>query len=213
MHEFREWPKTKRLFRDITVTEKLDGTNAAIHITALTPQNLSACDWETFPPESYTLVVAGTRYVVNAQSRTRLIYPGKTTDNFGFAAWVYDHAAELVKLLGEGVHFGEWWGQGIQRGYGMGCRHFSLFNTDQYAGLFAMVGDSMVQPVPVLYQGPNDTAKVDECLRSLAAYGSVAVSGWAKPEGVCIFHSATRQVTKATLDANDAGKWEVSAGA
>ena len=39
MHEFVEWPKTKRLFRDIVVTEKLDGTNSAIHLTPI-------ADWE-----------------------------------------------------------------------------------------------------------------------------------------------------------------------
>jgi hypothetical protein len=43
MAEFREWPKTPRLFRTIVVTEKIDGTNAAIHvelIRELAPEQL-----------------------------------------------------------------------------------------------------------------------------------------------------------------------------
>ena len=32
-HEFQEWPKMGRYFRDIIVTEKIDGTNAQVLIT------------------------------------------------------------------------------------------------------------------------------------------------------------------------------------
>ena len=32
--EFKEWPKTPRLLRNITITEKIDGTNAAIGIAS-----------------------------------------------------------------------------------------------------------------------------------------------------------------------------------
>ncbi|MCJ7726507.1 MAG: hypothetical protein MUP76_09000, partial [Acidimicrobiia bacterium] len=41
-------------------------------------------------------------------------------DNYGFARWVKDHEEELRTGLGAGLHFGEWWGQGIQRRYGQG---------------------------------------------------------------------------------------------
>jgi len=212
MHEFAAWPKTPRLFRDIVVTEKLDGTNAAIHITALTVESVPAAGWDAFPPESYTLVVDGVRYILNAQSRTRLIYPGKSTDNFGFAAWVYDNAAELVKLLGEGLHFGEWWGRGIQRGYDLTERRFSLFNVNKWGALMPQhVGEVLVSAVPVLYQGPNDTAAVKAMLRYLGDNGSVAAPGFRSPEGICVWHSAGGTVSKVTLDANDAGKWEVGA--
>ena len=107
MHEFTPWPKTARLFRDIVVTEKLDGTNAAIHISA---------GYEVAFPDAFELkpgeaIVDGRLWRLSAQSRKRIITPDN--DNFGFAAWVYDNAAELVSLLGEGLHFGEWWGRGI----------------------------------------------------------------------------------------------------
>lgn len=181
MTEFVPWPKTKRLFREIVITEKIDGTNAAIHVDE-----------------------AG--YAVATQSRNRLITP--EADNYGFARWVYEHAAELGMLLGPGVHFGEWWGRGIQRNYGLSERRFSLFNTATHAALNATVGDVPVGPVPVLYVGPFSERKITEWLDEMADLGSVAAPGFTNAEGVCIFHTQTRNVFKVTLDANDAGKWE-----
>lgn len=98
--EFKAWPKTLRL-KDETysVTEKIDGTNACI-------------------------IIEGGE--IAAQSRTKIITPGKTTDNFGFAQWVEDNKKDLLDL-GEGYHYGEWWGAGIQRRYGLDHKRFSLF--------------------------------------------------------------------------------------
>jgi len=212
-HQFTPWPKTARLFRGIVVTEKIDGTNAAIHVTAVTAEHT----WDSFPADSYTCVLDGVRYVISAQSRKRLIYPGKSTDNFGFAGWVYDNARDLVRVLGEGLHYGEWWGQGIQRGYGRDSRSFSLFNTARYVEQFPMIENGMelsggrLDVVPVLYEGPNDTAAIRTELYSLKTWGSSAVPGWETPEGICVYHTATRSVSKVTLDANDAGKWEAGA--
>jgi len=188
--EFTPWPKTARLFRDIVITEKLDGTNAAIHIV----ENPDA---------------PGT-YAVQAQSRKRLIYPGKSTDNYGFAAWVSDNAADLIEILGPGLHFGEWWGAGIGRGYNRQGRTFSLFNVDRHAGLHRSVGDAVVNTVPLLYRGPFTTEVVADALQYLADMGSDAAPGFTRPEGICVYHTATRTVTKVTLDAQDAGKWEIT---
>lgn len=103
---FEPFPKLARLNRTIYVTEKLDGTNAAIGIHE-----------------------DGTIY---AQSRKRLIRVGD--DNAGFAAWVDENKDQLSATLGPGLHFGEWWGSGIQRGYGLpkGEKRFSLFNTGRW---------------------------------------------------------------------------------
>lgn len=211
MHEFQAWPKTARLFRDIVVTEKIDGTNAGIHISVLREGDT----WESYPGEAYSLVVDGTRYVVSAQSRKRLIWPGKTTDNYGFAGWVYDNAAALVRTLGEGLHFGEWWGQGIQRGYGRDSRSFSLFNASRYEGDQPdMIDNGMdlqggrLDVVPTLYRGAFSEVQIINALANLREHGSVAVPFWPNPEGICVYHSAAQRVFKVTLDGNDAGKWE-----
>ncbi|MGW6313806.1 RNA ligase family protein [Streptomyces sp. NPDC055099] len=205
-HEFTAWPKTPRLFRTIVVTEKLDGTNAAIHISAIS----DGAGWGDFPPNSWSLVVDGTRYVLTAQSRSRIITPGKSNDNFGFAAWVYENATGLVRALGTGVHFGEWWGRGIQRGYGLTDRRFSLFNTDRHKDVNVRLGDAIVEPAPVLYQGEMSETRIRVALAKLKLSGSVAAPGFTNAEGICVWHSQTRQVFKVTLDNADAGKWETA---
>ncbi|MDX2794019.1 RNA ligase family protein [Streptomyces scabiei] len=203
--EFHEWPKTKRLFRDIVVTEKLDGTNSAVGVVKL--------DWTdeiTYPPADFSTVTVGDElYAVYAQSRSRIITPGKTTDNFGFAGWVFDHASDLVQILGPGLHYGEWWGRGIQRGYGLDHKRFSLFNTARYAHLAD--GDALVGRVPVLYEGVFSEARIHHALMSLKIHGSHAAPGFRNPEGICVYHTQTRSVFKVTLDHNDAGKWEAAA--
>lgn len=189
--EFTPWPKTSRLFRDIVVTEKIDGTNAAIHI--------------------------GEDGSVAAQSRTRLITP--ESDNFGFARWVHDHADSLVQVLGPGLHFGEWWGRGIQRGYGLDHRRFSLFNTSKWRDLgeevqgeprrgIQFADGSRVESVPVLYEGPFSQYHIEYCMDMLRLDGSSAVPGFDKPEGICVFHTASGIVQKATLVGDEKHKNE-----
>lgn len=181
MAEFTEWPKTARLFRDIVISEKIDGTNAAIHVEGS---------------------------IVTAQSRKRLITP--ESDNFGFARWVHTNADELVATLGEGVHFGEWWGVGIQRGYNLQSRRFSLFNTAKWKDLSVTIGDVPVGSVPVLYEGTFSEGMISIVLHDLEEYGSRANLGYLNPEGICVFHTQTRGVFKVTLDNEDKGKWETN---
>lgn len=180
--EFQGWPKTKRLFRDITISEKIDGTNAAVIVTD---------DGR-----------------VAAQSRNRLITPDQ--DNYGFAGWVYENANELSGLLGPGRHFGEWWGQGIQRRYGMETKAFSLFNTHVWRDLHTVIDGVPVQSVPVLYQGPFSEDEITYWLIHLRESGSIAAPFFVNPEGICIYHSQTRSVFKVTLDNQDRGKWEAA---
>lgn len=201
--EFKPWPKTPRLLRNITITEKIDGTNAAIGFVPVDTSSVAQQD-----PNLFTFVrTSDGVFGVYAQSRTRLIRPGKDTDNYGFASWVNLHADELVRVLGEGLHYGEWWGAGIQRKYGMAEKWFSLFNTARYAELDT---DLNLSVVPVLYEGPNDTAAIATALESLRVNGSTASPGFMNPEGICVYQHSSRQVSKVTLDHNDAGKWEAA---
>lgn len=201
MIEFKEWPKTPRLLRNITITEKIDGTNAAIGIVPIEDHD---------DPSIFAhIATEDGNFGVYAQSRTRLIKPGKSTDNYGFAGWVDRNAAELVSLLGEGLHYGEWWGNGIQCNYGMPEKWFSLFNTERYHGFEERTALN-ITAVPVLYQGPNDTGSVGKALESLRVNGSVAAPGFMNPEGICVYQAASRTISKVTLDANDAGKWEAA---
>lgn len=215
--EFQEWPKTPRLLRNIVITEKIDGTNAAIGIVPISsvyhshPADIDAPGLEDITVLEGSVFAKveheGAIYGVYAQSRTRLITPGKSTDNYGFAGWVQRNAAELVEVLGEGLHYGEWWGAGIQRKYGMAEKWFSLFNTTRHAGIETSINLSVV---PVLYEGANDTEAIAAVLEVLRRDGSVAAPGFMNPEGICVYQSASRQISKVTLDKDDAGKWEAA---
>lgn len=216
MIEFQAWPKTPRLFRDMIVTEKIDGTNAAVIIEeAEGDLNIAL---ENAPANAKSVVTLGAGapdfegssvFFVGAQSRKRLITPD--SDNFGFARWVYENAGDLVHLLGPGRHFGEWWGSGIQRRYGLqrGEKRFSLFNVKRYAELVKDTGP-VLSTVPVLYEGPFDLDMIRAELELLQINGSKAAPGFMNPEGVVVFHEAAGAVFKATIE-NDGVPKELAA--
>lgn len=188
--EFRQFGKIPRLNRLCTITEKIDGTNGVIHIE----------------PQSTYLVPIDAAYAVGdlvlfAGSRTRWVKPGY--DNHGFAAWVRTNAHELVKL-GPGTHYGEWWGQGINRGYGLKEKRFSLFNLARWAD--AAVRPACCRVVPPLYEGPFTTDIVKHCLQYLANNGSTAVMGYPDPEGVVVYHHGGNSLWKATVKGDEEGK-------
>ena len=196
---FVPFKKIPRLFRQMTITEKIDGTNASIYIGPID------C---TSPRSIATFFDAqGNALGMWAGSRNRWITPD--SDNFGFAAWVKANADELVKL-GEGYHFGEWWGQGIQRGYGLQERRFSLFNTHRWTPhdkptyaipnadpkavpKFTEHPPACCHVVPVLFKGSFCSAEVEFILDNLEQEGSKAAAGFMKPEGVIVYHDAANQ--------------------
>jgi hypothetical protein len=184
MLEFEGFPKIPRLNRDIIITEKIDGTNAQVYIS----EDLSPLQFNS-----------GRTVPFLVGSRTRWILP--ESDNHGFARWAYLHE-DLVRSLGPGRHFGEWWGAGIQRGYGLKEKRFSLFNTFLWAGQTP----EGIYSVPILYQGVFDPAAIKDALDRLSSEGSVAAPGFMKPEGICIYHEAARQVFKVTLENDDRPK-------
>jgi hypothetical protein len=131
---FTEYGKTHRLMRDVVITEKIDGTNSQVVVW---DRKLATDQDRLIPgqgaPTSVPWLWSCDGVYVAAGSRNRWLTLGKTMDNFGFAAWVRDNAPALA-ALGPGRHFGEWWGSGIQRGYGQapGKRHWSLFNVTRW---------------------------------------------------------------------------------
>lgn len=202
MIEFEAWPKTPRLSNGgITITEKIDGTNACVAVFPITdpeqwgkhPGNLGGFAWVKDRARQDVL------YLVGAQSRKKLIYPGKDTDNAGFAGWVEENAVELVDLLGPGRHFGEWWGQGIQRRYDMDHKVFSLFNYHKFSKIAQERHDWRnrassihMTMVPLLHTGRFSDLVIQDCLSMLRRQGSLASAEWGKrfmrPEGVIIRH-------------------------
>lgn len=198
MIEFQEWPKIPRLNRDIVITEKIDGTNAGVGIVLEQDPEHSV-----MPANCLVSVnMDGVLYHVYAQSRTRII--SLTDDNYGFARWVYENAVELIQDLGPGLHFGEWWGSGVQRGYGLNEKRFSLFNTVRHGGKqFQTPG---VATTPVLYQGPFSSEAIQEAQDLLRRAGSVAAPGFERPEGIVIYHTAANHCFKVTLEKDEVPK-------
>ncbi len=176
-----------RLQREVLITEKIDGTNAQVYIT------------------DDGRMLTG--------SRTRWITP--EDDNFGFAAWAQDHKDELMQL-GPGHHFGEWWGRGIQRNYGLDERRFSLFNVARWC-LHGETPEQILTAdprivkmqevlprcchlVPIMRRGINITTMAESALYELSQRGSIAAPGYKFPEGIVVFHVAANVGFKMTLD-------------
>lgn len=183
---FAPYPKTPRLSKAffVTITEKLDGTNAQINI------------------ENGEIVSVG--------SRSRSITPGKLTDNYGFAGWVERNADELVKL-GDGRHYGEWYGNGIQCGYGLEEKRFALFDARRWGLKFRAMRDGYdsgfprcAELVPLVYQGAWTPTIIAESMARLSSGGSLAAPGFMRPEGIIIEMNGER--AKHTFMHQD-GKW------
>ena len=179
MMEFIEFKKIPRLSREVILTEKIDGTNGVIHIG-----------------ESGEFLVG---------SRTRWI--DEHTDNHNFWHWCMENKTDLSNL-GIGAHYGEWWGNGIQRGYNLpkGEKRFSLFNCRRWV-------KDRTQPllekqeycpeccyvVPILWTGIFDTLEIDKVLDKLSQNGSMASLGYKLPEGIVIYHKAANMYFKKTI--------------
>lgn len=213
MSEFREFPKIARLFRSVIVTEKIDGTNASVEIVPAVDVPAIGID------PSYVIATHEDGSIMLAGSRTRYVVPAN--DNYGWAAWVKAHAAELW-ALGPGQHFGEWWGQGIQRKYGLTEKRFSLFNVGRWhdvhgtnppteskrwdpktqtLSVTSTEAPACCYVVPVLSTLDRlDTAAIDFILSDLRANGSKAAPGFMQPEGIVAYHEASKTLFKATCE-------------
>jgi hypothetical protein len=187
--EFQDFPKMARLTREIIITEKIDGTNAQVAIVELEGHEAPGAIYQSGGLALY------------AGSRTRWITP--EDDNYGFAKWAQENGEELLKL-GPGRHFGEWWGCGIQRRYGIEDKRFSLFNVSRWE-------DDAVRPacclvVPTLYRGDFTGDAAESALGELRDNGSLAAPGFMKPEGIVLYHIAAGVGFKKTLEKDEVPK-------
>jgi hypothetical protein len=163
---FKAWPKIPRIEnKKEFYTEKIDGTNACVGITE--------------------------EGVMFCQSRSRIITPDD--DNFGFAKWAYANKDELLKL-GPGYHYGEWWGLGIQRGYGLTEKRFSLFNTKRW-GPHNPNTPLCCHVVPTI-----NANTVEEAKNKLIECGSLASPRFMAVEGVVIYEAQSDSYWKAIIN-------------
>ena len=197
---FEPFAKISRLSRPIIITEKLDGSNGQLYVQ-------SCAEFEAENPRVLTDgyadgIVYDDEWVLRVGSRKRWLDASKAGDHFGFFKWAEEHFAELCLDLGSGRHYGEWWGQGIQRGYGLDEKRFSLFNTHRWS-------DPAVRPecchcVPIVGTADVfDTQAIDFALNILSDTGSHAAPGFKNPEGVVIYHPHGNVLMKKTFKGDD----------
>lgn len=208
---FERFPSLTRFSHGWTITEKLDGTNAAILVV---PENTDDRVFDHMDSLICQVFTPTNGYYVFAQSRSKLITPGKSTDNHGFARYVQDNAQEIVAKLGEGRHFGEWVGPGInKRHYNLKTKQFALFNAARWRDADLPQG---VTTVPILvdnqYLEDPGTAAV-RAMEALKNQGSEFGPqdhhglGFMNPEGVVMYHAPSRTSFKKTFDYDEQGKW------
>lgn len=172
--EFQAWPKITRENPFFgTITEKVDGTNACI--------------------------VIQDGAIVATQSRKRFITPDN--DNFGFARWVADNYTSL-RSLGDGHHYGEWAGPGIQRNpHELEEKRLFLFNTFRWNENNPNLPDCC-DVVPILHHGIIEPTTIPSVLMDLMKGSRLG----GKAEGVVVFYPAFQKYTKHTIDSPN-GKW------
>lgn len=158
--EFKKFEEIKYLKKlEMSITQKLHGTNACIYIFETENGNLD--------------LVCG--------SRTRWIYPH--SDNYGFASFVHENKQDFIDKLGPGRHYGEWVGPGINSGEGLKEKCFVLFNWRKWQGKSLPPRTSVV---PVLYHGHVSADAINEVMEDLKNNGSALSPGFMKPEGVVV---------------------------
>jgi len=186
-HEFKSFPKIPRFDKgiEICVTQKIHGTNAQVYI---------------FRKEDGELdLICG--------SRNRWIT--LEDDNVGFARFVHDNKEEFIRLLGEGRHFGEWAGKGINSGEGLDHKRLFLFNIARWD---TRTLPNNVSMVPVIWhcnslKDYTFYQLVDRCMGILKSNGSLIAPGYMKPEGIVI--QIGNQFFKETFD-NEEIPWKQS---
>jgi hypothetical protein len=200
MGEFKGWGSTTRENKNKTITEKLDGTNACV------------------------VIYNGK---VTAQSRKRIVTPDD--DNYGFAKWVDKNKEALLNTLGYGYHYGEWYGEGIQKNpLGIEGKRFALFHATKYTegNGFDLSRVQGLETVPLLHHGQCDVWTIPHIMQELEEYGSkvegAKVVGQietfpgfaihAKAEGIIVWNNETKTRTKILLENDAFHKFEVNNG-
>lgn len=174
--EFKSFSKIPRLSKEtMTITEKIDGSNGLI------------CVWENGNKIKH----------IRAGSRNQWL--DEKNNNFLFYQFVMENAPDLINKLGVGYHYGEWYGKGINRNYGLQERRFALFNTSRW-------GDPETRPeccqvVPVLGKYELDLHRQPvKTVLELKVLGSKLVPGFMKPEGIIVHLREINKVYKVLID-------------
>ncbi len=143
----------------MNITQKLHGTNAQVYI---------------YKDENDS-------FQIKAGSRSRWLT--EENDNYSFAKFVQEHKKDLIEMLGEGRHYGEWCGPGINLGEGLKEKTFFLFNWKRWLNKYLPPNVALI---PLLYEGDLSLDAIEETMEKLKTNGSFLVKGYMKPEGIVV---------------------------
>ena len=143
----------------MSITQKIHGSNAQIYIYKNENEDIE----------------------IKSGSRSRWL--DEKDDNYGFAKFVNDNKQEFIEKLGEGRHYGEWCGPGINSGEGLKEKTLCLFNWRKFAGKEL---PERVTTVPLLYKGTISMDSINDAMEKLKSQGSMLVPGYMNPEGIVI---------------------------
>lgn len=173
---FPKYPKTLRYENlRVVITEKIDGTNGLIEIS----------------PD-------GVRF------GSRNCYLNEHKDNYGFFNFFSQFENRIMESFSpeyDGlVHiYGEWFGAGIQRTYGLKEKYFMPFSP-YWANTLIEVGVPNIVPPYQFYAGKMDSVREEMAFQTLKEEGSQLVPGWKRPEGIIIHYLDNNLKIKRTLD-------------
>lgn len=174
---YPSFPSIERLENlHCVITEKIDGTNGLIEY------------WIDSNPNHFPYCQ------VRFGSRNR--YITTTDDNSGFANFFFSHKSRILEIIGnleepptQSIRiYGEWFGKGIQRGYGLDQKYFMPFSSF-WAEKMIEAGIPNIKEPAILYTGKFIEAEVDHQMGILKFDGSHVVPGYRNPEGIVIYFS------------------------
>ena len=208
MSNYASFPSIERLENIYCViSEKVDGTNGLIEIN------------EVFP--------VGEPKEIQIRFGSRNRYITFNNDNADFAnffrhyeARFKDVAADIIlkelEVSGETLTecqeqyplriYGEWFGSGIQRGYGLKDKFFMPFSTFYAEKLIEYQVPNIVKP-NIMYTGKFNKLTADMCMNTLAIHGSGIIKDYKRPEGIVIHFPKYNFRLKQTFEGS---KWEQS---
>lgn len=213
--EFKSFSKIPRFEGlQVIITQKIHGTNAQVYIEEIDVNNNQVCpcachsrrfwrepsyiDGQLVHEKMHShqecqcdryAIYNNKSYKVYAGSRTRWLTP--EDDNYGFAKWVDQNAQTLIEFLGEGRHYGEWAGPGINSGEGLKQKTFVLFEPWRYtAGKYEVVLPDDIKFVPIFNIPICEEISIYDYINiimgDLKNKGSFLVPGYMFPEGIVI---------------------------
>ena len=165
------------------ISEKIDGTNGLIEIN------------ET-----------------NVRFGSRNRYISFSDDNAGFANFFKDYEARFKDAAKDITTdesyplriYGEWFGCGIQRNYGLKDKLFMPFSSFYGEKLIEYQVPNVITP-NIMYTGKFSMEIVDTCMQQLKLNGSGVVKDYKQPEGIVIFFPKYNFRLKETFDG---AKWK-----